>query len=121
MDAPAGTRRRVEAALSDPRASRRTWLLLGALAAAHAGVALLDLGREAEALEAYARSLTVRAYLFGTDRFDALVRELERRRPGSREVARLALSHWLRRGDLAEVRRLLAAQPDLVSPSRQRH
>ena len=79
-------------------------------------LALLDLGREAEALQAYALSLPVRVYLFGTDRFDGPFLALVAARPESRVVAQVALSHWLRRGDRDEVRRLLVARPDLGGP-----
>jgi tetratricopeptide (TPR) repeat protein len=83
-------------------------------------LALLDLGRETEALQAYARSLPVRLYLFGTDRLDGPFRALVAARPESRVVAQVALSHWLRRGDRDEVRRLLAAWPGLGGPEPRR-
>ena len=78
-------------------------------------LALLDLGRTAEALQAYARSLSVPFYLFETSRFDEPVRALAAAYPDARAVNLLALSHWMRQGNREELRALLARHPELGS------
>lgn len=85
------------------------------LAAHERALALLDLGRPREALAAEAPALAVRGYLAGTRRFDAPFRALVAERPESRTVALVALAYWSRRGDLDEVRALLARHPGLAA------
>ncbi len=77
----------------------------------------LDLGRPREALRAYARALPIRYYMHGTDRFDDLVRQFAASLPDDRLVAMLALSHWMRVGDLDEVRAIVTRHPDLARPA----
>jgi len=78
-------------------------------------LALLDLGRTTEALQAYAQSLSVPFYLFGTSRFDAPVRALTAASPDARAVTLLALSHWMRQGNREELRALLRKHPELAA------
>ena len=81
-------------------------------------LSLLDLGRTPEALRAYARSLSARVYMHGSDRFDEPVRDLVRALPDDPAATRLALAHWSGRGDLDEIRALLRRDPGLATPVR---
>jgi len=69
--------------------------------------ALAELGRPAEALQAYARALELRSPMHGAARLDPLVRALDTAAPGGAARA-LALAHWMRRGQHDAVRALLA-------------
>lgn len=76
--------------------------------------ALLALGRGLEAIGAYARALRIRFVMHGAERFDAPLRQLAAARPADRGLAVVALSHFLRRGDAAEVQALLRLHPELA-------
>ena len=76
---------------------------------------LLDLGQPVEALRAYARSMSIRYPMHGARRFDPLVRELAAGSPDDPGVARFALAHWGSRGELDEIRAILARHPGLAA------
>jgi tetratricopeptide (TPR) repeat protein len=75
---------------------------------------LLDLGRPAEAVTAYGRSLAIGYYVHGTDRFDDPVRALAAARPLDRATQLLALRHWARQGNAEEIQALLSRHPQLA-------
>jgi 4-amino-4-deoxy-L-arabinose transferase-like glycosyltransferase len=84
------------------------------LAELERALCLLDLGRTDDALAAYARSLRIRFYVYGASRFDAAVRAHFAAHPDDHDAAVLALRHWLRQGDDAEVREVLGRHPELA-------
>ncbi|MFO0584116.1 MAG: hypothetical protein U0229_17725 [Anaeromyxobacter sp.] len=74
---------------------------------------LAGLGRGAEALQAYARTFELAAYLHGTAALTPLVRAFAASAPEDLAVARYALVHLSRVGDLAAVRALVGRHPAL--------
>ncbi len=74
----------------------------------------LDLGRPAEALDAYARSMAIRFYVHGSRRFDPLVRDLVDARPDDPAAAFLAMRHWRRQGNDVELRAVAGRHPDVA-------
>jgi tetratricopeptide (TPR) repeat protein len=77
-------------------------------------LSLLDLGRPADALRAYARSLALGYYMHEAHRFDEPIRDLTRSLPDDPAASRVAFAHWSARGDLDEIRALLRRHPGLA-------
>ncbi|MFT3917378.1 MAG: hypothetical protein QM704_25820 [Anaeromyxobacteraceae bacterium] len=74
---------------------------------------LAGLGRGGEALQAYARTFELAAYLHGTAALTPLVRAFVASAPADLAVARYALVHLSRVGDLGAVRALVGRHPAL--------
>jgi tetratricopeptide (TPR) repeat protein len=79
---------------------------------------LLDLGRPAEALAAYSRSLAIGYYAHGSDRFDEPVRSLVAQKPADTAANLLALRHWARQGNAVEIEAVLKRHPELAEGRR---
>ena len=89
-----------QGALADADWLRTHWPLATPFAEHERALALLDLHQPGAALEAWARTLVIRAGLHEDARFDPLVTAMVEAAPGDARVVELAVMHWRRRGHL---------------------
>lgn len=90
------------------------WPTARAFAEAERALALSNLGRDLDAVDAWQRTIELRAPFHGSSQLDPLVRSLTEAN-GDASVASLAMAHWRMRGMRNHVRELLAAHPELRS------
>lgn len=83
-----------------------------AIAELERSLCLLKLGRPGEALQAYAKTLSVPWYLYGSEQLNDLVQKMAQALPDNPTANRVALAHWMRVGDREAIRALLRRHPE---------